>query len=494
MSAIPAVIVSLLVFATLAKGVSSNPYERLLERGLASYNNFDLENARADFRRAIAINKDDPTGYYGCSIVEFSAKQLASAKEDYDRAARCGTGNRVREPSISYIIRGIAKLQQGDREAGLSDLDQAIAKQTRSARALVIRAQLSCEQKGPIPNEQVATALPQINRALEIDPSLAFGYAVRGDLELRANGDRQDWKAALADEDRAIARDPRCIYAYLVREWLKGANGDHDGRRTDLDAIISKAPHTPGAYCERAEMKFAANEIAGALADLELSVKEDPSSATAAYEAIAFLKHKTGDEAGALASCNQAIEHQPSAPMIELRAQICEALKDYDSAINDYTDLINDKGKLPQWVPTGTALWHLLSEMGATAPLDFSDMADGKRQLWGIRRAEVVLHKRQAALRNGNSAVAAKELEEAINEYVAVALWDFHVLPDGRLIRKPLGNHGISYPAEQISDAKKRLRELLESEGVNVDDEVRKGREDLKQRYRDLFQRIPASP
>jgi tetratricopeptide (TPR) repeat protein len=119
--------------------------------------------------------------------------------------------------------------------------------------------------------QDTSGALKDYNRAIELDPKLAFAYYSRGLMQDRQLKDRQ---SALKDYNRAIELDPNYEMAYLRRAFIKFITKDFQGALADSNRTIQINPSNDDAYFMRGLLKYSRfKDIAGGIADMRQAAK-----------------------------------------------------------------------------------------------------------------------------------------------------------------------------------------------------------------------------
>jgi lipoprotein NlpI len=170
------------------------------------------------------------------------------------------------------------------------------------AIALVVRANAYGESERP------DLGLPDLDRALGLNPNFVLANSVRADLRaklrdyrnaitdldavlqerpddtrsLRRRGEFHDWlgehDAALADFNRALGvkEEPE---TYVDRAIVYGDNGDKAKATEDVDAALRLAPDDAFAVYERGLLRFRIGDFAGAAGDLAKAADARPEDA-----------------------------------------------------------------------------------------------------------------------------------------------------------------------------------------------------------------------
>jgi tetratricopeptide (TPR) repeat protein/V8-like Glu-specific endopeptidase len=184
-------------------------------------------------------------------------------------------------------------------------------------------------------------ALADYNKAISLNPKFAEAYCGRGILKQKL----KDPQGALADYNKAISLNPKFADAYIGRGVLKNLNlKDPKGALADYNKAISLNPKLAEAYYSRAFLKVdKLNDPQGALADCNKAISINPKFADA-YMCRGVLKHtKLNDPKGALADYNKAISLNPKfAETYYSRGNLKnDKLKDPQGALADYNKAIS---------------------------------------------------------------------------------------------------------------------------------------------------------
>jgi tetratricopeptide (TPR) repeat protein len=188
----------------------------------------------------------------------------------------------------------------------------------------------------------VQGTLADYNKAIALDPKYVFAYNNRGNLK----ADKlNDVRGALADYNQAISFDPKYVFAYNNRGILKYEKlNDERGALADFNQSIALDPKSALAYNNRGAVKYEKlNDERGALADFNQAIALDPKSALA-YNNRGFLKYeKLDDERGALADYNQAIALDPKYVLAYYNRGLLkkQKLNDVQGALADYNQAIS---------------------------------------------------------------------------------------------------------------------------------------------------------
>src|SRR5215813_2027182 len=231
----------------------ANSTEDFFKRGVARYQQCDLEGAMRDFDRAIEIASTISPGAYASNhigaifpepavllynrgVTRYDLRDWDGAISDLDESLMLNP-HRV----MAWIKRGNTRFKKGELDEAINDYNQAIRLDPRSVMALNNRG-LAWQNKG-----KLDTALIDYARALELDPRLTVALNNRAGIK----HDRGDLRGALDDYNRAIEIDHQLALLYCNRGVTLKALGDLKGAIADYTEAIRLNPDFNLAYFNR---------------------------------------------------------------------------------------------------------------------------------------------------------------------------------------------------------------------------------------------------
>ncbi|WP_299413093.1 serine protease [Acaryochloris sp. IP29b_bin.148] len=167
-------------------------------------------------------------------------------------------------------------------------------------------------------------ALGVLNQAIETDPSAADAYRLRADarmsaigwsfLEGRSSKNRDIVLAAQQDINEAIRLDPNLSDAYTIRAYLSFVLQDASGATSDINQALRLDPQNAMPYILRANLMTEEQQWKKAIADADEALKLDANSpyAAFAYSARGLGRANLRDISGGLQDFTQAIKLAPS--------------------------------------------------------------------------------------------------------------------------------------------------------------------------------------
>jgi tetratricopeptide (TPR) repeat protein/predicted aspartyl protease len=221
----------------------------------------------------------------GTSILSLAAAKRAGLTPTSAGVVPSGVTRGLGRSTISTWLAPIASLKIGTErvlniklrigDIGLADADMLIgADFFLSHRVYVANASREMYftyESGPIFNEMPSRVVDQAGAPETIaadtspPPTDAAGFSRRAAVETS----RRDYKAALADLDRAMALEPSNGQYLLQRSRAQFLAGDRRASFSDLDRAVKLAPTNPEIRLAHAESLFRQKRSSDALSDLQ---------------------------------------------------------------------------------------------------------------------------------------------------------------------------------------------------------------------------------
>ncbi|MFP2925614.1 tetratricopeptide repeat protein [Pyxidicoccus sp. 3LG] len=264
--------------------------ERAVSEGMQHLKAEKYEAAVASFSEALAQDPGFAKAYVHRGMVRVRLGDLRGAEADYSEAL--ARPNPLRPET--YGLRALARLERGDTQAALEDIDTALKESPRDLAILSTRAQIRMSMG------DLEGALTDLASVQPTDPQIGAALGMRGmylaalgrepeaiaQLQAAARADPTDlwggaWLLALGEGDSYLEQ------ARPAKPWdqqlAKFARGE-----LSQEALLEEARRTPYAR-DRADRVAEVHTFAGLLAE----GRKQPSEAVSHYRAVveANLKH-----------------------------------------------------------------------------------------------------------------------------------------------------------------------------------------------------------
>lgn len=185
----------------------------------------------------------------------------------------------------------------------------------------------------------VAPLLDAYDKAIKLDsdPNSVLGFQNRASFF----GGIYDYKSAIADLDRVIAKQPDAD-RYFWRARLRLAVGDQRGARADVDAGLALQPDSTAGTDLLASLRFEAGEREQALAMLDERIAAGGQDKAGVQIAKAMMLGEAGRVDEGTALVDEVVAAKPSSPEMlngrcwfrgTMKVQLEGALKDCTKAI-----------------------------------------------------------------------------------------------------------------------------------------------------------------
>jgi len=274
-------------FATVSFGCSRA--SGALERGNQFFEQKNYRGALVEYRTAVA---KDPTSAVARQQLAKTYRALGAMDEawrEYVRAA-----DLLPDDENAQLEAADALLQTGQFEDGRMRAENVLKKNPKSVRAQMLRAY------GTAGLRDIDSAIKDVRKALELDPTRANSYASLGVLEL-ARGRAEEAEAALKQAAGLASTDPVPQLALANFYWQTGRKADAEaaikgaiGRKPDdINAnwtlavfyMVTGRPEEAEAPLKAAAAHDEASEAQLALADYYVGRKR-PNDATPILQSL----------------------------------------------------------------------------------------------------------------------------------------------------------------------------------------------------------------
>src|SRR5262245_28126557 len=236
----------------------ANSTEDYFKRGVARYQQGDLEGAMSDFDRAIDIASTISPGAYASNHV----------------------GAIYPEPAVLLYNRGVTRYDSRDWDGAIADFDESIALNPHRVLAWIKRGNARFN-KGDLDE-----AIKDFNQALRLDPRSVIALNNRG-LAWQNKGELD---AALSDYERALELDPRLTVALNNRAGIKHDRGDLRGALDDYNRATEIDHQSALLYCNGGVTLKALGDLKGAIADYTGASRLNPDFNPAYFNRSAALR------------------------------------------------------------------------------------------------------------------------------------------------------------------------------------------------------------
>ncbi|MFC1624161.1 tetratricopeptide repeat protein [Candidatus Omnitrophota bacterium] len=257
----------------------ARPYNN---RGNASLNKSEFDQAILDFNKAIEINPRYAEAYDNLGDAYQKKGDLKKALYYFNKAIEI-------DPSLAkaYCNRGVAYKNKGDLTQAISDFNKAIEIDSHYAEACYNRG-LAYQNKG-----EVNQAILDYNKAIEVNPGYTKAYNNRGN----AYQNKGEFGQAISDYNKAVEIDPGYGEVYYNRGIAYQIKGEFDQAISDYDKAIEINPGHARAYNNRGNVFQNKGEFDQAISDYNKAIEINPELVSAYNNrAVAYFEKEAYEE------------------------------------------------------------------------------------------------------------------------------------------------------------------------------------------------------
>lgn len=291
------------------------------DRGVAKWRLKRLDDAIADFTKAVSLNPEYAPAYNNRGNVYLEINRAEDAYKDFDRAVSLA-------PDF-----GVAYSNRANANQRLNRLDPA-EKDFRKAIELMPGSAVPLNGRGKIASAtgQYYTALRYLNRAIALNAQYAPAYQNRAAVYTLL---KQNEEAA-QDLDKVIALAPDNANLYVARGRAYARDNRWSQAFRDFSKAVELAPDNVPALTGRASQNLDRKRADLAMEDLNRAITLDPK-ASEAYFWRGQARYGIGDAQAAEADLSKAVELDPSfSDAYRIRGSYRERAGKRDDAIADY--------------------------------------------------------------------------------------------------------------------------------------------------------------
>ena len=357
------------------KAIKSNPdlAEAYLNRGMVKSSLRKYKEAITDYDVAIELSPDSAFAYCNRATANISLKNYEQAEKDCDTAIEINP-----DIIIAYSNRAFAKVSLNKYQEALNDANIVLEKRPDSTDAF--RLYLMCSATKSALGDHDG-AYEDINKVITHNPEFAEGYVLRSYIK----NELKDFQGAIADTEKTLRLKPNSEMGFVGRATAYIAYGKSKVEEEDYRTAeefynkalddIKKAIHlNPKSYSTlscRGKVHYLLGEskvVQGdnaeakklfnvALIDYTNSIRQNPRNASP-YNERGWVRYNLGNfeveqerDTKALKFFQEALVDSEEAIRLgkysyivyayyHTRGAVKAALKDYDGAIEDFSEAI----------------------------------------------------------------------------------------------------------------------------------------------------------
>ena len=251
-------------------------------------------DAMNDYNQAITLRPDYAQAYYGRAILREQRNDLPNALKDIDLALKSNP-----EYIEAHLFRGDMYAKRSDWAKAL-EAYTAVIKQQPTAEAFHKRSHAYQRL------EQFEKAMTDLNRAVDLKPSLETAWYDRGILHQA----REQYEKALGDFDQVLRLQPGNAGAFCKKGEIWIEMGHSDSALQYFSQAMELDPDNPEPHYQLSLLYLSARKIDAALKEVDLALNKEPSSAEA-FLTRGRIYLQLDKDAEALADFNQALKLNP---------------------------------------------------------------------------------------------------------------------------------------------------------------------------------------
>jgi len=214
-------------------------------------------------------------------------KEKVRAKKDVEKALRLVSRSGASGFQLLIIAQRCRDKKHYDE--ALSYCNKAIDRMPDYPRSYYLRGDIYSEDKG-----NLEKAIPDISKAIKLDPKASSLYQARGRLYNKKN----DYDKALRDFDKAIELNPGAFSSHFGRAVILRKKKEYDKSLESINKVIELNPAYPQAYYVKGLIYKETNRLSEAIKDFKKYIELEPGTSRAekAENYIKELQEELGEQ------------------------------------------------------------------------------------------------------------------------------------------------------------------------------------------------------
>ncbi|RKU11082.1 hypothetical protein C6501_13150 [Candidatus Poribacteria bacterium] len=181
-------------------------------------------------------------------------------------------------------------------------------------------------------NGQYEAAISDLNEALRIKPDDFKTYLNRGFVK----SELKQYESAISDYDAALRIKPDVVDILFNRGVAKYELRRYESAISDFESVLRIEPDAADAYYHLGVVKTAQDQYEAAISDYSVALRINPDFFDA-YNNRGAAKYLLGQYEAAISDCNEALRIKPDSVGVYYNRGLAKAgLERYESAISDY--------------------------------------------------------------------------------------------------------------------------------------------------------------
>jgi len=252
-----------------------------------------FDDAAGILATALKNAPENAYGHYQLGLALSRTGNLERAAQEWFEAARLAPGMNEVQLALSEIAR-----IKGDRQLLRSTAEQVIRNSPSDPRGYILRAESEAGQS--------ATALADLNQAIQVAPHSSLGYSAMGNF-LRKQGKDEEARKCY---EQALDQDPSTFEPLTGLISILMHQNQNVKALERVQAQAAKVPNSDAVYVLLGGLQVANQDLGGAETSLQKAIQLNPANLDAVI-LLSKVEMARGEGDQALANAYKLIENNP---------------------------------------------------------------------------------------------------------------------------------------------------------------------------------------